>query len=174
MSVTQQWAQYLNRTQAKVIICWHSSAKSYRQLNKNTPMFDRVANSPLCHLTFPAYARRTAVRSAHGPSALGPYLHKKGRLLVGVSAVPRIRNIRIVLHNQRYLKAVSNNVVDALSRSTINTVQIGISYPNISADQNDDVELQELRWENPALMWRNFAIDEENTTTAGKTRLPLC
>ncbi|XP_066969088.1 uncharacterized protein [Macrobrachium rosenbergii] len=65
----------------------------------------------------------------------------------------------------RYLKGSSNNMADALSRSAINTIQIRISYPEIASAQKDDMYLQRLRWENPALMWRDLSINDRETAS---------
>ncbi|XP_066947067.1 uncharacterized protein [Macrobrachium rosenbergii] len=44
------------------------------------------------------------------------------------------------------------------------TIQIGISYPEIALTQKDNVDLQQLRQENPVLTWRDLCINDRETT----------
>ena len=52
-----------------------------------------------------------------------------------------------------YIRGKSNRVADALSRNSVNAIQLGLSYKRIAEEQKNDEDLQRLRQERKALTW---------------------
>ncbi|XP_066980112.1 uncharacterized protein [Macrobrachium rosenbergii] len=66
----------------------------------------------------------------------------------------------------KYLKGSANTVVDA---NCINTIQLRIAYPKTAEVQRDNMDLQRLQRDNPALMWSDLSVNNGETTTACET-----
>ncbi|XP_066944566.1 uncharacterized protein [Macrobrachium rosenbergii] len=141
------------------VACWHTSAKSYLQRNRNTPRSTELLaiHHAIRHISHMLEGWQFLVQTDHQP--LVHAFTKKTDCWLAISKFSCII---------RYLKGSSDNVTDALSRNTINAVHIGILHPKIAAAQIDDVDLHCLRQESSALSWRDFTINDRETTIAGE------
>ena len=57
------------------------------------------------------------------------------------------------------MRGSSNLVADALSRNSLNAVQIGIDYKEIAKGQREDTELKRLRQEKSNLKWIEYDVE---------------
>ena len=72
-----------------------------------------------------------------------------------------------------YIKGSSNQVADALSRNSINAVQLGISYIDIADAQSTDEELSHVRANNTSLKWIDVDVGGKTLaceTSTGRSR----